>query len=145
MTTITFDTLQFVRRLKDAGIPEPHAEAISEAFKEAQVTQASELAAKRDLKELEGQLSTKADMAKIEARIRELELKVEVAKVELRKEIESAKVETIKWVVATGIVILGGVAALNRMVPPPVPVYFQPPAQEMRLPSPVQPAPVLPK
>ena len=36
MATITFDTLKFVRTLKSAGIPENQAEALSEAFKEAQ-------------------------------------------------------------------------------------------------------------
>ncbi|MDO9423473.1 MAG: DUF1640 domain-containing protein [Methylobacter sp.] len=36
MTTITFDTLKFVRTLKAAGVPESQAEAFSEAFKEAQ-------------------------------------------------------------------------------------------------------------
>ena len=36
MATITFDTLKFVRTLKNAGVPESQAEAISEAFKEAQ-------------------------------------------------------------------------------------------------------------
>nr|VFK18417.1 MAG: Protein of unknown function (DUF1640) [Candidatus Kentron sp. LFY] len=35
MTAIAFDTLEFVRRLKDAGISDQQAEAISEAFKEA--------------------------------------------------------------------------------------------------------------
>ncbi|SJM94289.1 conserved hypothetical protein [Crenothrix polyspora] len=36
MATITFDTLKFVRTLKAAGVPENQAEAISEAFKDAQ-------------------------------------------------------------------------------------------------------------
>nr|VFJ42892.1 MAG: Protein of unknown function (DUF1640) [Candidatus Kentron sp. DK]VFJ58308.1 MAG: Protein of unknown function (DUF1640) [Candidatus Kentron sp. DK] len=35
MTAITFDTLKFVHRLKEAGIPEQQAEAISDALKEA--------------------------------------------------------------------------------------------------------------
>ncbi len=32
MAAITFDTLEFVHRLEDSGIPEQQAEAISEAF-----------------------------------------------------------------------------------------------------------------
>nr|VFK65234.1 MAG: Protein of unknown function (DUF1640) [Candidatus Kentron sp. UNK]VFK71430.1 MAG: Protein of unknown function (DUF1640) [Candidatus Kentron sp. UNK] len=35
MTAVTFDTLKFVHRLKDSGIPNQQAEAISEALKEA--------------------------------------------------------------------------------------------------------------
>ncbi|MGZ4977486.1 MAG: DUF1640 domain-containing protein [Methylobacter sp.] len=47
MTTITFDTHKFIRTLKDAGIPENQAEAISEAIKEAHGE--AELATKRDI------------------------------------------------------------------------------------------------
>lgn len=47
MTTITFDTLKFVRTLKAAGIPEVQAEAFSEAFKDAQGE--SELATQQDI------------------------------------------------------------------------------------------------
>ncbi|MBI5121593.1 MAG: DUF1640 domain-containing protein [Rhodospirillales bacterium] len=54
MTTITFDTLKFVERLKSAGVPEEHAkaeaEALAGAFSEA----------------LETQISTKADIAGVE-------------------------------------------------------------------------------
>ena len=51
MAFTTFDTLKFVKRLKEAGVPEKEAEAISEAFKEVQGE--LDLATKRDLKELE--------------------------------------------------------------------------------------------
>jgi len=34
--TIAFDTLQFAKKLKEAGMPEKQAEAISEAFMSAQ-------------------------------------------------------------------------------------------------------------
>jgi len=37
MTTITFDTHKFIRRLRDAGFEEDKAEAVAEAFQEAQV------------------------------------------------------------------------------------------------------------
>ena len=55
MTAITFDTLKFVERLKHSGIPEKHAKAISEAFRDAQSNM--DLATKRDLKELAYQLT----------------------------------------------------------------------------------------
>jgi DNA-binding transcriptional MerR regulator len=64
MTAITFDTLKFVERLKDSGIPEAQAKAIAEAFREAQGE--AELATKhdiellrRDLKELEQRMTIK--------------------------------------------------------------------------------------
>ncbi len=36
MSSITFDTLKFTKRLKESGLPEAQAEAISEAFIDAQ-------------------------------------------------------------------------------------------------------------
>ncbi|MFN3076793.1 MAG: DUF1640 domain-containing protein [Alphaproteobacteria bacterium] len=57
MATITFDTLKFVHRLRDAGIPEPQAEAIAEAFKDA--SGEADLATKQDLVVLEQRLTIK--------------------------------------------------------------------------------------
>jgi hypothetical protein len=50
MATITFDTLKFVRTLKNAGVPESQAEAFSEAFKEAQGE--AELATQHDISDV---------------------------------------------------------------------------------------------
>lgn len=36
MRSVMFDTLRFVRTLKEAGLPELQAEALAEAFREAQ-------------------------------------------------------------------------------------------------------------
>ena len=57
MTSITFDTHKFVRRLKKAGVPETQAEAIADAFRDAQGE--AELATKADLPELEYRLTIK--------------------------------------------------------------------------------------
>ncbi len=62
LTTITFDTLKFVRTPKAAGEPENQAEAFSEAFKDAQSD--AELATKYDLKELELRLEAKINEVK---------------------------------------------------------------------------------
>ncbi len=35
MTTVTFDTLKFAKRLEASGLPTAHAEAIADAFREA--------------------------------------------------------------------------------------------------------------
>jgi hypothetical protein len=61
MTTITFDTHKFVRTLKEAGVPESQAEAISEAFKEAQGE--ADLATKRDIDDV------RRDMREMEQRL----------------------------------------------------------------------------
>lgn len=50
MTAITFDTLKFVHRLRDSGMPEQQAEAIAVAFYEA--SGEAGLAAKAGMREL---------------------------------------------------------------------------------------------
>ncbi len=61
MATITFDTHKFIRKLKDSGMPEAQAEAIADAFKDAQSE--AELATKRDIDEL------RRDMREMEQRL----------------------------------------------------------------------------
>jgi len=63
MATVTFDTLKFANRLKDAGVPAAHAEAEAKALSEVFETNLSELATKEDLrheiKELELRMTIK--------------------------------------------------------------------------------------
>ncbi len=125
---VPFDTLAFMRELETAGIPSAHAEAqakaICGAFQRVEESRLQDLATKGD--------------------VLRLEKEIELAKAELRKDIESAKVEIIKWVIVTGIAILGGMTAINRFAPSPAPVYYQPPTQEMRQPAPPSVLPVPP-
>lgn len=65
MATITFDTHKFVRTLKESGVPENQAEAISEAFKEAQGE--AELATKADI------VSVRRDIDDVRRDMREME------------------------------------------------------------------------
>lgn len=58
MSTVTFDTLKFSRKLRDAGFSEQQAEAMSEAQKEV-------LAESLDVS-----LASKADILRIEAEIK---------------------------------------------------------------------------
>ncbi|MEO5375625.1 MAG: CCDC90 family protein [Alphaproteobacteria bacterium] len=59
MAAITFDTLKFVHRLREAGIAEPQAEAIAEAFKDA--SGEAEIATKRDIERLETAVNSRFD------------------------------------------------------------------------------------
>ncbi len=52
MTTITFDTLAYVKTLREAGIPEPQAEAQATALAAVLKSGTGELATKTDLAEL---------------------------------------------------------------------------------------------
>lgn len=83
MTTITFDTLKFVTRLKESGLSEVQAIAITEAFREAHG---------------EADVATKMD-------IRELELKFEARMSEI-------KAELVRWIVGAGFLQSALIAAL---------------------------------
>ncbi len=61
MAAITFDTHKFIRKLRNAGFEESQAEAVAEAFSEAQGE--SELATRRDIDDL------RRDMRELEQRI----------------------------------------------------------------------------
>jgi hypothetical protein len=66
--TIAFDTHKFVRRLQEAGIPEHEAEAIVDAFRDAQGE--AELATKTDIGDLRHDLELlRRDMRELESRL----------------------------------------------------------------------------
>ena len=66
MTTITFDTHEFIKKLKEAGFTEQQAEAMSEAQKES-LAQA-----------LSSEVATKGDIARLENKIETLELRLTI-------------------------------------------------------------------
>ncbi len=80
----TFDTLKFVRRLRDAGVDEKQAEALSEAIRDVQEGQLKELA-------------TKGDIQDIKRDIKELELRI------------AAEMAPLKWGLA---ITVGGIVTL---------------------------------
>ena len=83
MAAITFDTLKFVTRLKDSGLSESQAVAITEAFRDAHG---------------EAEVATKAD-------VRELELKFEAR-------MSETKAELVRWIVGAGFLQTALIAAL---------------------------------
>ncbi len=91
MQLLTFDTLKFARRLKEAGM-EPHlAEEQAEALAEALAAKFDVLVEKRDLAELRQELlkeiaALRKDMEAANAALRK---DMEAANATLRKEIES--------------------------------------------------------
>ncbi|NVZ08405.1 DUF1640 domain-containing protein [Allochromatium humboldtianum] len=102
MSTITFDTLKFVRTLKDSGIPESQAEAITEAVRAAQ--QDIEPVIRPDLRELE---------LRLDARIRETELRLEA-------KLAEAKADLTRWVIGAGLlqttVIVGVLLKIAKLI-----------------------------
>ncbi len=86
MSTVTFDTLEFVETLKQAGIPENQAKAQSEALK----------------KVLHTEVATKQDMENMELKI--------------KADIETAKSEIIKWNTGTLLVATGIFVAISKFM-----------------------------
>ena len=96
MTAITFDTHDFVKKLKGAGFSEEQAEVLTDLQRATVFNtleqarhdyELDDLATKRDLKELEVTLSRD---------IKEIELRLEV-------KIAETKADLIRWVVGVGL------------------------------------------
>lgn len=90
MATITFDTHQFVRKLRDAGISEAQAEVITEVMRDAVAS--ADVATKSDVE------SIRKDM--------------EILRAELKKDIAETKSELVRWVVGAGFLQTALIAAL---------------------------------
>ena len=92
MTTLTFDTHEFVKKLKEVGFSEEQAEAITSLQK---TTSSNTLEQARHDYDLDN-LATKRDL-------REIELKIELVRSELKRDIAETKTELIRWVVGVGL------------------------------------------
>ena len=69
MTTLTFDTHAFIKRLIAAGMPEPQAETVTALVKEAQDASCGDLVSKADIMALRSDIrvelaDTKAEIMK---------------------------------------------------------------------------------
>lgn len=104
MTTITFDTLAYVKTLREAGVEEKQAEAQAEALATVLKSGTADLATQRDIESLRADL--KRDM--------------ELIRAELKKDIAETKAELIRWVVGVGILqttlIVGILARLAKVI-----------------------------
>lgn len=105
MATVTFDTHEFVKRLREAGFSEPQAEAITDLQRQANAAAIDQAKHDYHLDEL----ATKRDL---DARIKETELKIELVRADLKKDMAETKAELIRWVVGVGILQLTIITAL---------------------------------
>ena len=93
MTAITFDTLAYVKTLREAGIEEKQAEAQATALAAVLKSGVTDLAMKQDM---------------------------ELLRAELKKDLAETKSELIRWVVGVGILqttlIVGILARLAKVI-----------------------------
>jgi chromosome segregation ATPase len=131
-----FDTHQVVKSLKAVGFTEEQAEAVTQAVRDSQNVELSNLATnadllgtkaalKADMAEVKAELKAdmaavraelKADIAEVKAELAEVnaELKADIAKV--RTEMVEIKVDLVKWMVGVGFAQAGLVLTILRFM-----------------------------
>ncbi len=125
MTAIAFDTLNASKRLREAGMDQPMAEAIVELVQQTtMLPDTSGLATKTDLSDLASKVSDLA--SKVELGATKAELKSEVALVRadmalmesrLRADL-SEKIRLQGWAILSGVAVLMTIStALIKLVP----------------------------
>ena len=92
-STIAFDTLAYVKKLKAAGVPEKQAEVQAETFAEI----------------IEDRIATKHDILLLKQDLKALELT-------LKRDIANSKAEIIKWVAGMLVVQAAIVATLVKLL-----------------------------
>ena len=90
MTTLTFDTLTYVKRLKSVGVPEPQAEVqaeiIIELITEQLATKQDFYALKRDIKELD--LKITAVETSLKRDMKDMDLKITAVEASLKRDMK---------------------------------------------------------
>lgn len=106
---LRIDTLKFVRRLTDAGMERPMAEAIVEGIAEADT---SELATKADINRLEA--ATKADISRLEAAT-----KADIGRLESKigTSIADLRAEMFRYMMVQAATIIGVTVTLIKLLP----------------------------
>ena len=94
MTTLTFDTHQFIKTLQDAGFEQPQDEAVATAFKDASS---------------QAEIVTKSDIDLVRRDLRESELRLEA-------KISDIKYDLVKWIAGMLLAQAGLVAALVKLL-----------------------------
>lgn len=105
MTTLTFDTHEFVKKLKGAGFSEEQAEVLTDLQK---TTAFNTLEQARHDYELDD-LATKRDLKEVET---SLTYQIELLRSDTGKHIAETKAELIRWVVAVGLLQITIIAGL---------------------------------
>jgi hypothetical protein len=108
MTITGFDTHQTVKDLTAVGFTDAQAEALTQALRQVQNVDLSDLATKTDI------AATRADLHQEIVDLRN-EVKLEFANV--RREMAELKAELIKWVLGIGFAQVAAIVALLKLLP----------------------------
>ena len=105
MTAITIDTYALISTLKDAGVPEQQAKAQIDAM-------AKFVEVAREQITHEYRLDDVTTNKDLDARIRETELKIELAKSDLQRDIEKSRADITALIIRLGFLQVGLIVAL---------------------------------
>lgn len=102
MSPTVFDTLNYVHKLKDVGVPEKQAETHARALADI----------------IESNLATKHDIKEIERDIEEVRKEIEQIRRDMatKTDLEKTKTEIIKWVAGMIVAQAAIVAALVKLL-----------------------------
>ena len=118
MAAITFDTLKFSNRLKQAGVPPAQAEAEAEALAEVFEVNTAALSTKQDVEQLEGRVDNKFELLRRDISGMEGRFDSKLANVEERFNNRLEKLELRLTIKLGSIVViaLGAFAALSKWI-----------------------------
>ena len=105
MTSLTFDTHDFVKKLKSVGFSEEQAEVLTDLQK---ATSQNTLEQARHDYELDD-LATKRDLKELETNLKK---DIEILQLETKRDIAESKADLIRWVVGVGLLQITIIAAL---------------------------------
>ena len=109
MSAIPFDAFAFTHTLVDAGVPTQQADSIAQAFNKA--IQESNAAVIEQVKR-DYRLDDVTTNKDLDARIKETELKIELAKSDLQRDIEKSRADITALIVRLGFLQVGLIVAL---------------------------------
>jgi len=103
MAITALDTHQTVKDLTAAGFTDAQAEALTQALRQVQQIDLSDLATKADLAAVRAEMATKADLA--------------VLRAELEAKMADLKAEIIRWVIGISIAQAATILAVLKLFP----------------------------
>lgn len=113
------DTLQIVKRLKEAGFADPQAEALTIVFRDLRDTDFSSFATKVDIQFLKTEIERVETKLVTEIGRLEAKLVTEIGRLKSRLEVKIAesKVEIIRWVFGIAFAQAALILAVLRLFP----------------------------
>jgi len=115
MSTLTlpsFDTLAYVKRLKDANIPEQQAEAQAEALRTVLSTQ--DVASKEDLRKLAASTDSKFGLLRNDVNLlrKDMEKTIDLLRKDMNVQRKDIVIKLGSMVIGTGVVLIAAMGAL---------------------------------